>query len=775
MISHKLLAALLAGLVVAPTACSKKKSSSTSTSATEVTEAGEDTRFSSAVSNAALAITGLDVIGASASETKSTGLHLAAGDYDADGQRINVYDPAMEALSQAGNIICFFNQAAYLDMINKGSYVAQADMDTCFQNNSSSSGQSSGSTKQLTTLYVDSSRTDDYSPLIVKTWFTMEQEDNGSVMKVIMQVKMVIAEGQSDANPVGIFKLSWEGKVDGQQMMKGFIETKRSTEEGKILLSLVDSSNHGQGSETTTGTAELSYDSVLKEVTGGLVHTSAPVWDNNTPTSQEFGAAFNDGFFLRKNISKSTTACLAKDEYDYSVWRYGLYNATDGSRVERNSGFPITVTSNGSVAYGWAGYWGLWLPPSVTVTDGLTVSKSEHGEAATTYTVKVGPGKLIKKTRQSIPLSDLKDVELQANMDIVAYDGTSFKKVGTQSQNGGVEYISTPTTYDITASSGGSGHAGSANMYSQALGGQVIIPYDASGVPSATAFYYKEENVTATASNLTLNCFQQCLQPGITSAQASGNPWDMNASNSTSPYFVVNWQTYFQNQNISSIKKVYTFDATSMTLKYGGNSVTLADGVTLSGNNSWGLQSGPMVTDSAAASITNPFDVYGAEEYYTWETGSNTWNKFIAIRDANNAAVSFDAPLFLSYTHAAANDRSGLEDGTGAKYYGKKMLLQYQGYGQLQGIPSTSDENNHYAPLFAIKDGTLAGDSSQYKIKALDVEVRMRVKPDASCSALSIASLPTLPSIDSYKAPDLGDQPSGLEGEAPAVVEGVVQ
>jgi len=100
------------------------------------------------------------------------------------------------------------------------------------------------------------------------------------------------------------------------------------------------------------------------------------------------------------------------------------------------------------------------------------------------------------------------------------------------------------------------------------------------------------------------------------------------------------------------------------------------------------------------------------------------------------------------------------------------MLLQYAGFGQLQGIPSASDANNHYAPLFALKDGIAVGD---YKVKALDMEVRMKEKDATACSALSISSLPALPSVDSFKSPDLGDAPSGLEGEAPAVIEGIVQ
>ncbi len=780
MISKKLLAGLLASSVVVPFGCSKKKSSKSSAAATEVSEAGEDTKFSTAVSNGALAITSIDIIGAS--EATSTGLRLAAGDYAADSARTNVYDPAMDALSTAGNIICFFNQANYLDMIGKGSYVAQADMKTCFnEGGGSESGQSSGSTKELTTLYVESTRADDFSPLIAKVWFQMEQGgEGGGSTKVDMQVKMVVAEGQSDANPVGIFKLAWEGKVQGQAMMKGFIETKRSAEEGKIVLNMVDSSSRGEGkTETTAGSAELSYDTLLKEVTGGVVHTSAPVWNNNTPTTQEFAAAFNDGYFLRKNITESKTACLSKTEYDFSVWRYGLYNAADGSRVERNSGFPITVDSEGQKVYGWAGYWGLWLPQSVSVVDNLVVSRNDKAGAGATYSVKVGPGKLIKKTRQEITLNELKGIELSANgQNIISYDGTSFNKVGTQGNNGGVDYI-TPTPYPLQES-WNTNRAGSAMMYSQALGGQVIVYYNAAGTPTSPAYYYKEENVTATADNLTLSCFQQCLQPQINSSQVSGNPWDMDATDASSPYFTVSTsdrQAVWNNTKTAAevYKKNYSFDAASMTLKYGNSAVTLADGVTLSGNNSWGLQSGPLVTAAVAATIANPFDVYSASEYYQWETGSNTWNKFIAIRDGNGAAVSFDPPLFLNYVHSAANDRSGLADAPGAKYYDKKMLLQYQGFGQLQGIPSASNENNRYAPLFAIKDGTLAGDANQYKIKALDLEVRMKLQADASCSALSVATLPSIPTIDGFKSPDLGSAPSSLEGESPSVIEGIVQ
>ena len=62
-----------------------------------------------------------------------------------------------------------------------------------------------------------------------------------------------------------------------------------------------------------------------------------------------------------------------------------------------------------------------------------------------------------------------------------------------------------------------------------------------------------------------------------------------------------------------------------------------------------------------------------------WATGPNAWNQFAALKDAGGEFVTFDPPLQLNYTVP-----------TGAAYgayAGRNIVLQYNGFGDLFGIP----------------------------------------------------------------------------------------
>lgn len=769
MISHRLLTALLASATLLSVSCSKKKSkSSAAAGVTTVTDASESTRFASPVANGALAITTIDILGA-ASESGAT-LHLADSDTDFsnDQQRVHVSDAAMEGLTQAGAILCFFNQASFIEMVNAGPYLAQADMKTCFgEEGGGSQGQSSGSTKELTTLTVQSTRESEYTPLIVKAWFSMV--DGGSKQKQDMFVKLIITEGQSTKNPLGIFKLAWEGGVSGEEKSQhGYIDVKRSASDGKISMSMLDLSNHDSESYNMRVAAELEFDAAANTIKAGSLITEVPMWENNTQTIASISAAFDDSNFIR--VRDGESQCLAKNEFSANIMRYGLYNKADGSRVERASGFPIQLEQDGEQVYGWAGYWGLWLPDNVDVVDGLAVSKIDHETGAKTdYTVQVGPGKLIKRTRQSITLAEMNGVELdgQGNSGqvVVAYNGSAFKVVGTRDYDGTVTYADGG---DYALASGRGDHA-SNMLYSRALGGNVIVYSNNSGSPESTVYYYKEENVTAsTDSKVTFYCYQQCLRGNITLAQANANMWDPSA---TSAVFSVDFQSIdwsTPGAAATSMQKVYEYDPDTLTLNLvdGSNRipVRIADGVDLSQINTWGFQTGALTTSQ----LTNPWAAFDQDVYYTWETGPQTWNKYIAIRDAAGAAVTFEAPLFLNYTHSEANDATGGADYT--KYYDKKYLLDYSGFGELHGIPSGMDGSGRWTNLFSMKDGTEIGD---YKVKGLDKELRMKVKDLAACDGLAVNSSLALPAADSYSDLNLGDKPEVTA--APAVIEGVVQ
>ena len=159
------------------------------------------------------------------------------------------------------------------------------------------------------------------------------------------------------------------------------------------------------------------------------------------------------------------------------------------------------------------------------------------------------------------------------------------------------------------------------------------------------------------------------------------------------------------------------------------------------------------------------YKVNDADVYYQWETGANNWNQFAAVKDSSGAFVAFDAPLPLAYT-VPGEARYG-------QYAGKSIMLQYNGFGDLQGIPGNcvSSQTNapvncnsqgaRYVPSFAIPFDETKGQVTSldgqgtYLVKWLDREIRFAQKPLSSCSTAGLA-LPgnvTLPTQASLKDP----------------------
>jgi hypothetical protein len=217
-------------------------------------------------------------------------------------------------------------------------------------------------------------------------------------------------------------------------------------------------------------------------------------------------------------------------------------------------------------------------------------------------------------------------------------------------------------------------------------------------------------------------------------------------------------------------------------------------------NYSGGINSGPLF-DPAILSLTTGSNAlvcdwdatstcaYKAwsvlDEFYTWETGPNEWNKFTALE-----GVRFEPPLQVEYIHSEA----------GSKYDGTKFYLQYTGFGDLQGIPGkcvdldnpdlTADCSQggsvRWVPEFTIPDivsGTttsltevtdVAHPTVKYIVKALEKEERMKIADIGNCND---NDLPTkeyqLPSMDSFINPFIGSQPDVTA--PPAVIGGVVQ
>jgi hypothetical protein len=154
--------------------------------------------------------------------------------------------------------------------------------------------------------------------------------------------------------------------------------------------------------------------------------------------------------------------------------------------------------------------------------------------------------------------------------------------------------------------------------------------------------------------------------------------------------------------------------------------------------------------------------------------------------------VTFDAPLQVNY-----NVPVGTSYG---EYSGKKIVLQYGGFGDLWGIPGycvdrstnevvdCSNQGSRYVPSFVIpldettgRVTSTSGDTS-YLVKWLDREIRFAQKPLGNCNTagLNVPSNVTLPTTADLRDPSnpaspvyLGTKPAVTE--APRVIHGEVK
>ena len=286
----------------------------------------------------------------------------------------------------------------------------------------------------------------------------------------------------------------------------------------------------------------------------------------------------------------------------------------------------------------------------------------------------------------------------------------------------------------------------------------------------------------------TLACLENCFDPSVIDTE--------------SPYFTLS--TYeggdnnfnMINQQIPPDELVsgdnyiaYAFDPEAMVLTYGG------DPVVSTAEEGFGAWGGSLFDPTDAANLTalecnmgSPegpvtgtcsWQVWDLNTFYTWETGPNEWNKMTSLQDSDGNYVAFDPPLMVEYTRST----------TGAKYY-----LQYNGFGNLWGIPGKcidadsgeevecykgdDDERNiRWVPEFSVVAGDAVIDTASeltYYVKPIDQEQQMIAAEVSACTGagLSLTSY-TLPDATLVADPGIGAKPNITD--APAVVGGVVQ
>lgn len=740
--------------------------------------------------------------------------------YITDAQSSYVQDATSESIGQVNMITCVIHSMRPDALVNQGPYIALVDKNTCDATKSSGvssgAGASAAQAPDYMTAVVDSTRASNTDPMIVKAWISINQEGT----PVIVFAHVSATEAPTTANPYGAFRMDYCGKSPGGQtcLMNGFMQG------GNGTLSYYEADNNPNGSDITA----LQLASVGTTSGSGSVSVQQS-GNGNGSSSSSYNFTYDQSYFLRVD-SQNASECFSRDANDpatgLSVWQYGLYDATTGARIDRNSGFPIRYTSGGTSYQGYVGYYGLSLQGGApSPANGSTVQKVDYqnGTATTAdFTASTNGGRLTRYTRKTRTLKTLDQIRFNvffgsvtstglpdANTQYELYwDDATGKFIVTGEQICGqtgcqVSNLAQPQSLDpsLWASSGG------VQGWSQSIGGDVFI--NLTGLAGAvdsnaiTVVYHVQDLVYPddTTVPATLYCANNC--PTAASLQAYFTQG--SGSSVASPYIAATYNN-FQPLLVGGLA-VYSV-ANAVLSDAAGQPVVDTNPDDYQSHQQYqnGLMSGRLFTqlsDAQCPDNANPADycdyqVNSASVYYVWQTGSNSWSQFAAIKDNTGSFVHFDAPLQVDFTVPAGT--------TYGAYAGASLVLQYNGFGDLWGIPGScvsgttnlpvdcNTQNSRYVPAFVIPyDPTAAtqqgivtttadGVTTTYLAKWLQREIRFAVK-DASVCANDQLQAPTnvqLPTSAGLKDPSssssdvfLGTEPT-VTG-APRVIQGDVK
>lgn len=642
--------------------------------------------------------------------------------YYTDVTNSYVQDQTSEVMGRLNGILCYMGAMAPDQMVNagdaNGNYIALVNSSVC--DNKGSGGQDGNTGGAYEATVVHSARASSTAPMLVKVWV----DGKGQTMPVYATA----TEAPSTTNPYGVFGMNFcAGPACANQ--KGFInatasgltfyasEYQDATHQSEIQLKL---------NATGSGTTASGYGAI------GQTYT----WGTNAGGSN-FKFAYNANAFVRNDSTGDICFDRSPANADESVWRYGLYDASTGTRITRKSGFPVeylytsaNTSGTGTVGTtynGYVGYYGLWMP--VTVPSGSTVNKVDYSNntgAKVPFTLYSTGGKLMKYTTANKTLADLNKitfwyyvpsgVSIPAGTPVMTgaaltgtqyelfWDDTSkqFMVSGKQnSNNHNMEPYTTPVVIAGTPALSNTAMA-AANQWglfgwSQMMGGMFGIKGDEFALLTTTPSVIKvvtqiQDVVYPSQFPASLVCINDCPTAALiatSNAAPSGTP--------TTPFENPGWSPV-----ASGLFKTFTLNATTGNLMDGASAAAVSPATT--GNNANGIRSGRLVSVSDAAAIVtakniacsgcNLFNQGDVDllpvpaTYYVWETGGQPWNQisYLMSQAATPVLEVFDAPLQVSYTVPANTDL--VNNKPYGNFAGSTMTLQYGGFGDLWGIPN---------------------------------------------------------------------------------------
>lgn len=720
----------------------------------------------------------------------------ASGPYVTDPQNEYVQDATSESIGNVNMILCIIDAMNIngSGMLNKGAYIALIDINKCQSHGGSSSSSSGSSGASVSTNFmtalVDATRASNADPMIAKIWMSLTEQGK----KMNITLRLSASQSPTDVPPYGAFRLDYIGKDTATTPLTQF-------------NGFIDSAyNSLQFYEIGANSSNIAL-----VLTPGTSNSGSGTIAVGNPVTNTFNFNYNSTNFRRGDATPSDR-CFdrLKANADKSVWRYGTYNNLDGTRVDQaNPGFPITATYASNSYYGWASYYGLGFQgldlntiPDANPINGLVITDQRPGNITTYNLSKVG-GKLTKWTQNSTTLAAMDGIPFNFNGDMTGktnnasgtglvtgwgswqmkwVGGTTntFYVTGMQSCTVNGCNLTTFVTSDLVIVN--AFNSTPISGWSDSFGGNFNIP--STGAPHANVdpvSYYSQSSVIpgSVSAPANLYCLNNC--PDATSV-AAANAYTTGTA--PSPYGGTTATQWFSAPTTGNTVS-YTYGANG--LKNSTTPMIITNPLFYTGNFSWGVMTGRLFDTVFAACLTGSVcEPSNPATYYTWSTGLGQWNQSMWLTNAStNAVVAFDPPQNIQYTVPT----------NGTTWAGKQIQLQFNGFGNLYGIPgycvSPVDNtqvpcgpNTRYVPLFSIPDAaTMSLGATTLIVKALDAELRLKdIGPGATtpaCTGLSLTPLipPSGGVHDMTNSGDtyyIGGKPIPVSTN-PKVIDGVVQ
>lgn len=702
-------------------------------------------------------------------------------DFTRDRPTAMIRESSLETFDKVSNYLCLLASSNYQTQIDKGAFNASVDADLCLRPGQSARTDAAGNEEaNLAHGVVIADKLGDTEGVRVRAWFSAVVDRPGSSLteEVSIHLKADITEGVTTSRPLGSFNLSWTIRSSAQATLleHGVAKTMPNTGGATVVQAnwrnLWDAANKLENNAT----ASLNFDE-LGRLVNGLAHSHALGIDNSgaPKTGVVTGAhnrtiAFNEGFFQTRQ-GTTLDLCRSRTEVKTNIFKYGLYNSSNGSRVNKLFGMPIETATG---VKGWASGSGISLQNGQSLASGATLKSGKDQ-----YTLLAGAGKLFRHTRRNLPQSEI------MNRDIVLREPTLnvtsgkwvptdyFGRLSESSQTvSGATVKSYKFTYTKTSTNFGSTWSTSAgekpldtswfrnyNFISPKFSGDITAYFENNQLREVF-FFTIDQNTSSLSSTTQLYCYNNCPKAPIVKVGTNSVINGADAIYTSVSATVIT----------DDIFKTYRFDQTNLTLLATSNgsdvaAATFAPGTTpsdLASSIQNGLSTGPFITstDYNQLKLSNqkPWRINSANTYYMWQTGLNHFNRLGQLKRADGSVVQFDPLLFFDYIHTQANDRDGAAS---SSYYNQTFKLNFAGT-KFAGIPLISDDNElKNTDAFALADGTKLGANSEYMVKAMIYEQRMAAKDSSSCSGLSFDA-PNRPTAERVpQAPlDLGIAPT---------------